>query len=255
MLKLSETKEIDRIWISKFCQDVENEFIGVNCGIMDQFSVAMGLENSAILLDCNTLQYKYVSLNLNEYTLVIMNTNKKRELADSKYNERRSQCEEALSIINEHERIDNLCQATLEQINKYVADGMLKKRARHVVTENRRVHDAVSALDKGNLLKFANLLTQSHTSLKYDYEVTGFELDTIVEEALKFKGCLGARMTGAGFGGCAIALVFSDTVEKFKDKVSKEYQLKTNIIPSFYESKIGDGVKEYFVKAGTIYTS
>jgi galactokinase len=143
----------------------------------------------------------------------------------------------------------------LEQINKYVADGMLKKRARHVVTENKRVHDAVSALDNGNLLKFANLLTQSHTSLKYDYEVTGFELDTIVEEALKFKGCLGARMTGAGFGGCAIALVFSDSVEKFKDKVSKEYQLKTNIIPSFYESKIGDGVKEYFVKAGTIYTS
>jgi galactokinase len=248
MLKLSGIEKINRVWIATFCQRVENEFVRVNCGIMDQFSIAMGKKNSAILLDCDTLKYEYVPLKLEDYSFVIMNTNKKRELADSKYNERRNECEKILRIINLNEKpVKTLCEVALEHIDKHIKDDILKRRAHHVVTENQRVLEAINALDRADILCFASLLTISHYSLKHDYEVTGFELDTMVEEALKVKGCLGARMTGAGFGGCAIALVKTDSIPVFINTVYKAYKEKTNIEPAFYDTNIGNGVDEFLI--------
>jgi galactokinase len=242
MMKYISKAEIDRVKLAVMCQAVENKFIGVNCGIMDQFSVATGKKDNAILLDCSTLNYEYVPFKLQDYSLVIMNTNAKRGLADSKYNERRGECERALEIIRTRKSIDNLCQADLEDLSM-LQDEVILKRAKHVITENIRVKDAVSALRLGDLQAFGELLTASHNSLRYDYEVTGKELDAIVEEAMKVKGCIGARMTGAGFGGCAIALVENDSIEAFKASVFDGYKEKTGLTPAFYVSVIEDGVK------------
>ena len=229
--------------LAKFCQKVENEFIKVNCGIMDQFAVAMGREESAILLECETLHYKYIPFVLGEYRLVIMNTNKKRELADSKYNQRRAECEEVLARIRTHHPVANLCQASLEDINEYIEDEVLRRRAYHVISEHKRVYLAADQLEKGNIVGFGQLMTQSHLSLKNDYEVTGLELDTIVDQALQVPGCIGARMTGAGFGGCGIALVSSENLENFKSSVMSRYRQITGLTPDFYVAKIADGVK------------
>lgn len=235
--------EIDRVDVSKLCQKVENQFIGVNCGIMDQFAVCLGKQDNAILLDCNSLYYEYAPLKLGKYSLVIMNTNKRRELADSKYNERRGECEKALEIINSNkdEKVENLCSATIEDINNFINDEIIKKRAIHVVTENERVKNSMEALKANDIKAFGELMTSSHISLENDYEVTGLHLDTLVHEALKLDGCIGARMTGAGFGGCAISLVEEDKVEEFKEKVSEAYEKITGIRPSFYTSKLGEG--------------
>ena len=243
MLKIANEK-INPVEIAQLCQRVENEFINVSCGIMDQFSVAMGKENCAILLNCHSLEHQYVPLNLNEYSLVIMNTNKKRELASSKYNERKNECDAVLNELQNHYPISSLCDAELYQVELHIINETLKKRARHVISENVRVNESMEALKNNNLKKFGALLTASHLSLKNDYEVSGFELDTIVAESMKIKSCIGARMTGAGFGGCAIALVESASIEEFKEKVSALYYNQTSIIPAFYESKIGDGVRE-----------
>ena len=234
---------IDRVELAKFCQQVENQFMGVNCGIMDQFSVATGRKDCAILLDCNTLEYKYTPFALGEYSLVIMNTNKKRELAESKYNQRRGECEAVLDIVKEHRQATNLCQVSLVDIEAYVKDDVLQRRARHVISENNRVLLAVSLLEQGDISGFGNLMTQSHMSLKDDYEVTGLELDCLVENALKTIGCIGARMTGAGFGGCAIALVATHELESFKAAVAQRYEETTGLKPDFYVASIVDGVK------------
>ena len=236
-------EEIDRVEVARLCQKVENQFIGVNCGIMDQFAVALGKQDNAILLDCNSIYYEYAPLKLGNYSLVIMNTNKRRELADSKYNERRGECEKALEIINSHkeEKLANLCEATVEDINEFIEDEIIKKRAIHVVTENERVKKSMEALKCNDIKAFGELMTASHISLENDYEVTGLHLDTLVHEALKIEGCIGARMTGAGFGGCAISLVEEDKVDEFKEKVSENYEKITGIRPSFYTSKLGEG--------------
>lgn len=243
MLYLEGKNDIDRVEVSKLCQWVENNFIGVNCGIMDQFAVALGKKDNAILLDCNSLYYEYVPLKLNGYKLVIMSTNKRRELADSKYNERRGQCEEALILINSKidNKINTLCEASLNDIESFIEDEIIKKRAIHVVTENQRVKKSMEMLKSNDVKAFGALMTGSHLSLENDYEVTGLHLDTLVHEALKIDGCIGARMTGAGFGGCAIALVNEEKVEEFKSKVSIAYEEVTNITPSFYTSDIGEG--------------
>ena len=243
ILYLENPEQIDRVEIAKLCQKVENEFVGVNCGIMDQFAVAVGKKDHAILLDCDSLYYEYAPLNLGEYSLVIMSTNKRRELADSKYNERRSECEKALEIINENktEKLSNLCQATIDDIESFISDETIKKRAMHVVTEDERVKKSMEMLKNNDILGFGKLLTASHMSLENYYEVTGLHLDTLVHEALKIGGCIGARMTGAGFGGCAIALVDNTKVEEFKEKVSVAYKKVTGITPSFYTSNIGEG--------------
>jgi len=236
-------KDMDRAEIALFSQKVENEFIKVNCGIMDQFAVAMGQEDCAILLDCETLTYKHIPCVLGEYSLVIMNTNKKRELAESNYNQRRDECEQALAIIRQHRSVANLCQALPKDITTYLDDDLLRRRANHVVSENRRVILASQLLEQGNLIAFGKVMTESHLSLKNNYEVTGPELDSIVEQALGAPGCIGARMTGAGFGGCAIALVESSKLQGFQRTVAKGYNKTTGLTPDFYEARIADGVK------------
>jgi len=236
-------RQIDRTVLAKLCQEVENRFIKVNCGIMDQFSVAVGRKDHAILLDCETLHYKYIPFILEKQRLIIMNSNKKRELTDSKYNERRSECDQALAIIQGHRPIANLCQASLTEVEEYLQDDILRRRARHAVSENNRVLRAVNLLEQGDIPGFASLMTQSHLSLKNDFEVSGPELDCLVDNALRAAGCLGARMTGAGFGGCAIALVENDKLEDFQVNVAKGYKKGTGLTAEFYLAGIYDGVK------------
>ncbi len=237
---------IDRVELVKLCQDSENKFIGVMCGIMDQFAVGMGQKNKSILLNCNTLDYEYIDLYLKNYTLVIMNTNKRRELNDSKYNERRRECEEALRIINKYKTIENLCQLSEGEFYKYrvhIEEERIRNRAEHVVFENGRVKRASEALKNEDIALLGTLLKQSHNSLKNLYEVTGKELDTIVDSANSIDSCIGARMIGAGFGGCAIALVKNKEVEDFINKVSLIYKQKIGYDASFYITGIGNGTK------------
>jgi len=235
--------KIDRIKIALLCQKVENEFIGVNCGIMDQFAVAMGKKDNAILLNTNNLSYEYIPFELGNYRLLIMNTRKPRELSDSKYNERRAECDAALEIIRKMKPVNNLVEADIEDII-LIKDPILRKRARHVITENKRVEKSVRALKNGEIARFGHLMGASHDSLKNDYEVSGFELDTIVEQALNQPSCLGARMTGAGFGGCAIAIVEESGIEEFSDRVISGYKNLTGLDGEIYISIIEDGVKK-----------
>ena len=235
---------IDRLELVKYCQEAENDFIGVNCGIMDQFAIGMGKDSNAILLDCNTLDYKYSTVNLKDEVIVIANTNKRRGLADSKYNERRGECEEALKELQSELKINALGELTedeFEQSKHLIKNDVRAKRAKHAVYENQRTLKAVKALENNDIDTFGKLMNESHNSLRDDYEVTGRELDTLVDLASKQEGTIGSRMTGAGFGGCAIALVNNNKVEEFKEKVSVAYQKVTGITPSFYTSNIGEG--------------
>lgn len=224
-------------------KQVENEYIGVNSGIMDQFAIALGKSDCALLLDCASQKYEYVPFHMQDYKLVIMNTNKRRELADSKYNERFGECTTILNLLKEKYAIQNLCDLTskhLEEIETSDLDSVLFKRLRHVVTENERVLAATSALRQNDLTTFGKLLNASHHSLQYDYEVTGKELDTLVATALD-SDALGARMTGAGFGGCAIALVQNNLVDSFIEKVAATYKDAIGYEASFYEATVGSG--------------
>ena len=239
---------LDRIEIAKLGQMSEHNFMNVKCGIMDQFIISTGKKNYAELLDCNTLEYEYIPLDLGDYSFVVMNTNKVRKLADSKYNERREQCEQALKILKDKGvNINALCELTPAQWQEYsplVTDPILNKRAKHCIAENQRVIDAARILKEGNLEKLGLLLNQSHDSLKNDYEVTGLELDTLAEAAQNQKGCLGARMTGAGFGGCAIALVHKGSLEDFINNVQEAYLKKIGYKAGFFVCQTGDGVSK-----------
>lgn len=241
--------KIDMIDIIKISQQAENDFIGVNCGIMDQFAVGMGKKNKAILLDCNTLEYHYAGVNLLDYMIVIMNTNKRRSLNESKYNERREECEKALNIIKKKKNIKSLCELSPAEFNNLkilFTDEKISNRAEHAVYENNRALRAFDCLNNGDLIEFGRLLIESHNSLKNLYEVTGKELDVIVEEALLSKGCIGARMTGAGFGGCAIALVKKQNINEFINKVKINYTKRIGYEPSFYLSDIGEGSHQIY---------
>ncbi|MDR4889960.1 galactokinase [Fredinandcohnia sp. QZ13] len=239
--------EIDRVELVKIGQLVENKFIGVNSGIMDQFAIGMGKKNAGILLDCDTLKYEYAPLELDEHLILIMNTNKRRELADSKYNERRSECEQALAQLRKEldvQALGNITSNQFEQHKHLIENETLQKRAKHAVYENERTLDALKALKAGDLTEFGRLLNASHTSLRDDYEVTGKELDTLAEAAWAQEGVLGARMTGAGFGGCAIALVEKDKAQQIIENIGKVYEETIGYPASFYEVSIGDGAKE-----------
>lgn len=229
-------------------QQSEHEFMNVNCGIMDQYIIATGKKDTAEVLDCAKVEHEYVPLNLGDYRFVVMNTKKQRKLADSKYNERRSQCEEGLAILNKAgANIPDLCSLSVEDFNKIgsaIQDDVIYRRVRHCVTEMDRVLKAVDALKSNNLTELGQLLYASHKSLKDDYEVTGIELDTLVEVASKQPGCIGARMTGAGFGGCAIALVHKDTTEEFINAVQNEYTKVVGYNGGFFACSSGDGVRE-----------
>ena len=238
--------DIDRVDLVKLGMETENKFIGVNSGIMDQFAVGMGKQNQAILLDTNTLEYSYVPVDMGNNVIVIMNTNKRRELADSKYNERRSECETAVGELQAKLDINTLGELDAQTFDEYaylIEDENRLKRARHAVWENQRTMQAQAALEEGDLEKFGRLVNASHVSLEHDYEVTGIELDTLAHTAWKQKGVLGARMTGAGFGGCGIAIVDKDKVEAFKENVGKVYTEKIGYAPAFYIAEIADGTK------------
>mgnify|MGYP000896649273 FL=1 len=235
---------LERLDLVKIGKLTENEFIGVNSGIMDQFAIGMGADQRAIYLDTNTLEYDLVPLDLKDNVVVIMNTNKRRELADSKYNERRAECEKAVEELNRKLSISTLGELDEWSFDEYsylIEDENRLKRARHAVLENQRTLQARAALQAGDLEKFGRLMNASHVSLEHDYEVTGLELDTLVHMAWEQEGVLGARMTGAGFGGCAIALVAKDAVDTFKENVGHKYQEVVGYAPSFYIAEVAGG--------------
>lgn len=236
--------KLDRLDLVKIGKKTENEFIGVNSGIMDQFAIGMGADQRAIYLDTNTLEYELVPLDLGDHVIVIMNTNKRRELADSKYNERRAECEKAVEELQaalDIQTLGELDEATFDEYAYLIQDANRLKRARHAVSENQRTLKAKAALVAGDLERFGRLVNASHVSLEHDYEVTGIELDTLAHTAWEQEGVLGARMTGAGFGGCGIAIVAKDKVEVFKEAVGKTYTDIVGYPPSFYLAEIAGG--------------
>lgn len=238
---------LSMIELAKTGRAAENEFVGMNCGIMDQFAVTMGAEASAIALNCRTLDYTLVPLKLGDYAIVIANTNKRRELADSKYNERVAECSKALESLRVAKPMIDLSDMDLEEFNlnsHLISDQVIRKRAKHVISENQRVKDAIEALNNEDLAAFGQLMNKSHISLKEDYEVTGFELDTIVSEAWQMEGVLGARMTGAGFGGCSVNIVRFDRVDEFINRVGANYKEYTGLTPDFYIATVGSGARK-----------
>lgn len=239
---------VSMIEMAKLAQKAENVYCGVSCGIMDQFASAMGKKNHAIFLDCKDLSFKYVPLDLDGYKIVIGNTNKKRSLADSKYNERCAECAEALDQLKEaYPDITCLRDVTVsmfEAEKDRITNPVCRRRAEHVIYECDRVLKSVEALMDGDLAQFGNLMTASHISLRDLYEVTGMHLDTMVEEALKIDGCIGSRMTGAGFGGCTVSIVKEAAVDDFIRTVGSKYKEKTGLTPIFYVSDAADGGRE-----------
>lgn len=236
--------EIDPVKLAQLGQKTENEFIGLSSGIMDQFAVNMSKKDQAIFLDCATLKYDYLPLDLGDYEIIIMSTNKKHTLADSAYNDRVRECQEATRKLQEKLNIDHLGDIDEETFDEYsylINDETLLKRARHAVFENQRTIKATKAMQDKDLDRLGRLINASHVSLHFDYEVTGKELDTLVESAWQQEGCLCARMIGGGFGGSAIAIVKTEKAAEFKQKVGKIYQDTIGYAASFYEAKIVDG--------------
>lgn len=240
--------DINMVEMVKLSQKTENEFIGVNCGIMDQFSIGMGKKDNAILLDCNTLDYSYAPFILKDASIVIANTNKRRGLGESKYNERRASCESALEDLkNSGLKISSLCDMNMKifEENKHlIKSEEAIPRVKHAVSENERVLKAMECLNNGDINAFGELMNSSHTSLKDDYEVTGFELDSLVEAAWEEQGTIGSRMTGAGFGGCTVSLVKNEYIETFIKNVGKKYKEKTGLEAAFYIGNPGDGARK-----------
>ncbi|MCI9674667.1 MAG: galactokinase [Lachnospiraceae bacterium] len=222
----------------------ENNFNKVNCGIMDQFAIAMGKENNAIFLDTADLSYEYAPIVLKGAKIVIACSNKKRGLGESKYNERRSECETALAELKQVTEINSLGdldEETFEKVKSAIKDEVRVRRAKHAVYENRRTIHAVEALKANDVEEFGRLMNESHVSLRDDYEVTGIELDTLVEEAWKVEGVIGSRMTGAGFGGCTVSIVKDEAIDTFIETVGKAYKEKIGYAADFYVVEIGDG--------------
>jgi galactokinase len=237
---------ISMIEMVKMCQRAENQFVGMNCGIMDQFAVGYGKKDHAIFLNCDTLDFENVPLVLNGYVLIITNTNKRRGLTDSKYNERRSECERAVELLQPYRKIRNLSEISVTELNvldEFVTDPVVRNRAKHVISENGRVLEAVKVLKNNDIARFGELMNQSHDSLKEDYDVTGNELDTLVYEGRKLNGVVGTRMTGAGFGGCTVSIVKKEDAQEFMEKLARSYTQKTGLIPDFYLPEVGDGAK------------
>ena len=234
--------QVPMIEMVKLSQRAENRFVGVNCGIMDQFAVGMGKRDRAILLDCKTLEHRYVPIALVEHSLVISNTNSPRSLAGSKYNERRAESETAARALG----VELLCELTPEEFEARayrITDPIVLKRAKHVIYENQRVLESVRYLEQGDLAAFGKLMNASHVSLRDLYEVTGIALDTLAEAAWAQTGVIGSRMTGAGFGGCTVSLVENAYIDAFIEQVGQVYLEKMGIAASFYVANIGDGTR------------
>ena len=240
-------QQLEMIDLVRLAQRAENEFVGVNCGIMDMFAIGMGTRDHAIFLNCNTLEYKRVSFVLNGFRLMIVNSNKQRGLTGSKYNERVAECQLAVTYLSRSLPVSKLGEISFMQFYKMqeiIPDELIRRRARHVISENQRVLNAVPCLLKGDILQFGALMNASHESLRDYYEVTGFELDTLVESAQKVNGVVGARMTGAGFGGCTVNIVKEEAIESFIKRVGEEYFSKTGLTADFYTAEVSDGVRE-----------
>jgi galactokinase len=233
--------EPDRRAMALACQRVENTHIGVNCGIMDQYAVAMGREGHALLLDCATLHCREIPVETGRHALVIIDSRAPRTLAASAYNQRRAECEEALALIRHQRDVPHLTGASQEDI-AFIPDPLLRKRARHVVTEQQRVVRAAEALQSGDLSHFGQLLNASHASLRDDYTVSSPQLDHIVAMAQAHGGCLGARLTGAGFGGCCIALMDRTAIEGFRESLRDSYRDAFGLEAMVHECRIVDGV-------------
>ncbi|MDM8002386.1 MAG: galactokinase [Bacteroidota bacterium] len=238
---------LDMMEMVKMAQKAENGFVGMNCGIMDQFAVGFGRKDHAINLNCDSLEYRYAPVNLGNRRLIITNTNKRRGLTDSKYNERRSECEKAVELLSAHRPIRNLSELTVNDLwmlDSYIADPVVRKRAKHVITENGRTLAAIKALENNNIELLGKLMNESHDSLCNDYEVTGSELDTLVYEGRKLPGVVGTRMTGAGFGGCTVSIVESQHADEFIRRLGETYTAKTGLVADFYLPGIGDGARK-----------
>jgi galactokinase len=238
---------LDKLALIQLSRRAEHEFAGVECGIMDQFAVGMCSQGHALFLNCHTLEFKMIPVKLEGYTLVIANTNKKRELADSKYNERVAECQLAIASLAPYIDISRLGELGYPQFYKLqdkIADETIRKRARHVVSENQRVLNSVNCLLRNDLSQFGYLMNLSHNSLRDDYEVTGTELDTLVDEAIKIEGVLGSRMTGAGFGGCTVSIVKDEAIGRFISQAGENYTRKTGLVADFYEASIENSVKK-----------
>lgn len=246
------SKEIDMIEMAKLGQKAENQYCGVNCGIMDQFASAMGKKDHAIFLKCDDLTFDYAPIKLAGKKIILSNTKKKHALGASKYNERRSECEKGFEILHaampEKNCLGEISVAEFEEHKHLITDETVQKRIKHVIYEDERVLASVEALKNGDIVKFGQYMNMSHDSLRYDYEVTGDELDAMVEEARKIDGVIGSRMTGGGFGGCTVSIVNDESVDTFIKEVGKNYEARTGITPEFYVSEIGDGgmeIKEF----------
>lgn len=235
------------IELVKLCQRAENQFIGVKCGIMDQFAIGMGKKDHAILLNTATLEYQYAPVQMDDHQIVIINTNKRRGLADSKYNERRMECDYAVKMILPHYRITTLGElnaSQFETVASCISDTVTRKRAKHAVMENLRTLEAVNVLQANDLAAFGRLMNASHISLRDDYEVSCIELDTLVSLAWELPYVIGARMTGAGFGGCTVNIVEKAHVQEFMDYIAPKYYESTGLHAEFYSAQIGDGARE-----------
>ncbi|MEG1441776.1 MAG: galactokinase, partial [Oscillospiraceae bacterium] len=248
MASLGGAKDIDKIEMAKIGQLAEHHYVGVNCGIMDQFASAMGKKNCAIALNCKNLEYTLVEMKLDGIKIVVSNTNRKRSLATSKYNERRSECDVALAELKTAlpniELLGDVRFAEFEEHAHLIKNETVRNRAKHVIAEDDRVLRSVEVLKNGDINAFGKLMCESHNSLRDLYEVSCDELDTLVEEALNIDGVIGSRMTGAGFGGCTVSLVKEEVVDEFIERVGAAYLDKIGHGASFYISEIGDGGRE-----------
>lgn len=237
-------KKIDKKEVALLAQKAEREYAGVNCGIMDQFASANGRENTAMLLDCKTLECEFVPFDLKEYSLVIINCNKPHNLVESKYNERREETEAALKALRQKLDVTCLADVTPDEFEKYsyLLQGKVLRRAKHVVYECKRVEDAAVCMKNGDVTGLGELLRQSHESLRDLYEVTGKELDALYDAAVTTDGCVGSRMTGAGFGGCTVSIVKTDKAENFKKEVLKKYKDEIGYDATCYDCGVKDGI-------------
>ncbi|MDR1613656.1 MAG: galactokinase [Planctomycetota bacterium] len=243
--------EISRVYLALLAQEAENERVGVQCGIMDQFAVAMGKRDRAILLDCGALKHRYCALSLPGARLIITNSNKPHSLAASKYNSRRRECEQALAALRRSLNIRALCEidaATFERHARRIDDGVIRRRARHVVSENQRVLEAAAFLENGDLEGFGGLMYASHASMRDDFAISCPEMDLLVALASSVPGVYGSRMTGGGFGGCTVSLVREEAVDEFRETLERGYRSQTGYAPSFYLCETSDGAMELPVR-------
>jgi galactokinase len=238
--------DLDPVALALAARAVENDFVGVNCGIMDQFAVALGKAGHCIVLDCDTLEYELLPMNLADHEIVIVNSMVPRKLSESNYNLRRSECEQALAILKNTHPVSQLCELSVEQVEscaELAGYDVLRRRARHAASENARVHDSVVVLKRGQLAHFGAFMNASHDSLRDDYEVSCPELDLLVDTARSIPGVLGSRMTGAGFGGCTVSIVESAAVPEFEARLVEAYARETPYTAKVLTARPSDGIK------------